>query len=144
MKKRYMNPSAVFAVMIKDGKILLQKRKNTGYCDGYYDMAASGHVEKDESMMDALIREVREEIGIHIQKDNLTFMTLIHRHGNGVIYYDGYFLVSDIQEEPYIHEPEKCEELRWFPLDALPENLIDDRYQALVCYRKNIHYYEYG
>lgn len=42
---RYRTLSAVFVMIIKDHKILLQKRKNTGYSDGKYDLAASGHVE---------------------------------------------------------------------------------------------------
>ncbi len=45
MKERYRTLSAVMLMLIREhnGKeeILLQKRKNTGYMDGYWDCSAS-------------------------------------------------------------------------------------------------------
>ena len=52
-------------------EILLQKRKNTGYMDNMYDMACSGHLEKGESLSQAIIREAKEKIGIEIQEKDL-------------------------------------------------------------------------
>ena len=48
--ERFKTPSASMLILGRwnHGKleILLQKRQNTGYMDGYYDFAASGHIEK--------------------------------------------------------------------------------------------------
>ena len=45
MKEHYRTLSAVMLMLIRENngveEILLQKRKNTGYMDGYYDCAAS-------------------------------------------------------------------------------------------------------
>lgn len=45
MKERYKTLSAVILMLIREKngveEILLQKRKNTGYMDGYYDLSAS-------------------------------------------------------------------------------------------------------
>lgn len=45
MKERYRTLSAVMLMLIREKngveEILLQKRKNTGYMDGYYDFSAS-------------------------------------------------------------------------------------------------------
>ena len=54
MKERFKTPSAVFLLLMRNNngieEILMQKRKNTGYCDGYYDLCVGGHVESFESM----------------------------------------------------------------------------------------------
>ena len=63
MKERHKTPSAVFALFFKNNQVLLQKRQNTGYMDGYYDFAASGHVELNESMTEALIKVPYSEFG---------------------------------------------------------------------------------
>ena len=45
MKEHYRTLSAVMLMLMRENngvkEILLQKRKNTGYMDGYYDCAAS-------------------------------------------------------------------------------------------------------
>lgn len=43
----------------KGEEILLQRRQNTGYMDGFYDLSASCHVEKNEQMTTSLIRETK-------------------------------------------------------------------------------------
>lgn len=145
-KERFMTPSAVFGVIIKDDKILLQKRKNTGYRDGFYDFAATGHVENLEKLTTAMSREFKEELNIDVKENDLKFMTMVHRKDVvfGTIYYDTYFLVVEYSGVPKVNEPEKCEEIKWFPLNDLPHNLIDDRAYALKNYFKNISYGEYG
>lgn len=144
MKKRFKCPSAVFAILIKAGKILLQKRVNTGYKDGYYDLAASGHAEANENMHTALIREVKEEIGIDVV--SLNFATMMHKYDvdTKCTYYNGYFIIIDFQGKIEIKEPEKCCELKWFDLDDLPELLIDDRKIAVNNYLHGTVYDEYG
>lgn len=141
---KYRNPSAVYALIIKDNKVLLQKR--AGHLEGYWDAAASGHVEENESMTDSLVRELEEEIGIVTQKENLKFVTMIHSYypDYKYSYYNGYFLVEHYNGEATILEPEKSVELRWFSLDNLPEKMYPDRKLALKCYRENIPYAEYG
>jgi hypothetical protein len=41
-------------------------------------------------------------------------------------------------------EPHKCDDLRWFPLNALPKNTIPHVKHAIECIQKNIFYSEYG
>ena len=41
--------------------------------------------------------------------------------------YDLYFFVHAYEGTPSIMEPDKCDGLNWFPLDALPEDMIDIR-----------------
>lgn len=148
MSDRFMNPSAVMLLLtrVHDGneEILFQKRKNTGYCDGYYDLSASGHVDANESMKHAMCREAKEELGITINKIDLEFVCMIHKKSKGCIYYNGYFKANNWIGEPYINEPEKNEELKWIDINNLPNNIVDDRYIAIENYKNGIKYSEYG
>lgn len=148
MEKRFKNPSAVMLMLIKETngeeEILLQKRKNTGYMDGYYDFSASGHVENMETMKMSIIREAKEELDIEIEMQDIEFITLIHKETNGNIYYNGYFKTTKWKGEPKINEPEKNEEIKWFKLSEIPENLVDDRKEAIENYKTKTPYSEYG
>ena len=148
MSERFKNCSAVMLMLMRknnDGKeeILLQKRQNTGYMDGYWDFSASGHVEENEPMKKAMIREAFEELGVKIKYDDLDFVTIIHKN-KGKIYYNGYFRTDKWENNLQIKEPEKCEEIKWFSIDKLPENLIDDRKEAIRNYENNTYYSEFG
>lgn len=149
MKERFKSLSAVMLLLTRKNnnkeEILFQKRKNTGYCDGFYDLAASGHVDENESMKHAMCREAKEELGIDINVEDLEFVCMIHKISNdGVIYYNGYFKANKWNGKPIINEPEKNEELKWIDINNLPTNIVDDRVIAIENYKNNIKYSEYG
>ena len=148
MGERFKSLSAVMLLLTREKdnqeEILFQKRKNTGYCDGFFDLSASGHVEKNESMKHAMCREAKEELGININENDLEFVCMIHKNTNGVIYYNGYFKAKKWIGEPKINEPEKNEKLQWININNLPSNIVDDRIIAIDNYKKNIKYSEYG
>ena len=59
----------VYGLIIKENKILLIK-KNGGPYDGKYDLPG-GTIEFNESIEDALVRELKEEVGIDITEYKL-------------------------------------------------------------------------
>jgi len=126
MKERYQNKVAVFLILTRElnGKkqILLQERCNTGYMDGQYDMACSGHLEQGESMAMAIVREAKEEIGIEIYENDLKMVSLIHPYQQD--YINVFFETQKYKGTPEIKEKEKCSNLEWFDIDQLPENII--------------------
>lgn len=140
--------SAVFPIIIKryEGQmqVLLSRRKNTGYMDGRWDFAGSGHVDENESAKQAVARECQEELGIIVEQDNIHFAHLSHRVGlNGErTYIDIYFTVDNFTGEPYIAEPEKCSGLQWFAIDRLPDEIIGIRKRALKLYLQAVPYDE--
>ena len=70
MKERSKFPISVQLLLENQDKILLMKRKNTGYEDGKYSLPG-GHVEANEEIRKALVREAKEEIGINIKREDL-------------------------------------------------------------------------
>lgn len=148
MGERFKSLSAVMLLLTRKKdeheEILFQKRKNTGYFDGFYDLSASGHVDANESMKHAMCREAKEELGIDINEADLEFVCMIHKNTNGCVYYNGYFKANKWIGEPIINEPQKNEELKWFDINNLPSNIVDDRVIAIENYKNNIKYSEYG
>lgn len=114
---------AVYLLLKKEDEILLLLRQNTGYRDGNWGLV-SGHVEEGEGIIDALIRETKEEVDIDVKRDDLE---VVH-----VMYYN--------DDRPYVNffvtcrkyfgeirnaEPNKCEELRFFRENDLPPNTVE-------------------
>jgi 8-oxo-dGTP pyrophosphatase MutT (NUDIX family) len=106
----------------RDGRVLFGQRQNTGYEDGAWHLP-SGHLEAGESVVAALIREAKEEIGIIIEEHEVEFTHVMHNSSSGgrVAFF---FTVHRWTGEPENLEPDKCSGLRWFPLGALPDHLI--------------------
>ena len=143
MSEHFRTFSAIFPFILEtDGektKILLHRRQNTGYQDGKWDIAGSGHVDEGETAQSAVIRECKEELGIDVKIEDLTFIHLSHRFSKKT-YYDIYFVVNRYYGEPTIMEPYKCSELNWFDVDKLPHDIIECRKLVIQEY-KNKNYY---
>lgn len=142
MKKRYESKVAVFLILMRkvNGKIeiLLQRRYNTGYMDGKYDMACSGHLEKGESLSMALVREAKEEIDLDIKEENLKLVSVIHPYKED--YINVFFITEKYEGTPKIMEHNKCDDLRWFDLYDLPENITIRNKNVIKNIQKGIIY----
>ena len=77
----FLAPVAVHLLLVKNDRVLLLRRYNTGYEDGNYSVVA-GHIEGGEDLKTAMIREAREEAGIEILRSNLEVVGVIHFKGN--------------------------------------------------------------
>lgn len=110
------------------GEVLLQLRQGTGFMDGNWASAAAGHVEAGESVLDAARREAAEELGIDVAPGDLWPLTVTHRSqgtGRPIDERVDFFLeCRRWTGQPRLVEPDKAADLRWFPLDALPEQVV--------------------
>lgn len=146
--ERFTAPAGVVLMLLRNlngkAQVLLQRRQNTGFADGLLDLSCSGHVEKDESMSDTVLRECAEELGLNIKREDLKFICFIHKRDGYKTYYYGYFMCEKFEGEPQIIESGKCSELLWVDLDNLPQDLIADRKAAIDAYFNSVCYMEYG
>ncbi len=138
MAERFKMPVAVFLILEKDGKIWLQRRFNTGYRDGHYDLP-SGHVDGGESAIHAVIREGKEEAGVDIRPDALSGKHILHNN-DGMEYIQVFFKAEAWTGEPKNMEPDKCDDSGWFPLRDLPQPMIPHVAQALQNIQNDVLY----
>ncbi|HSH18108.1 MAG TPA: NUDIX domain-containing protein [Candidatus Saccharimonadales bacterium] len=112
---------AVFIILRNNkGQILMHQRANTGYLDGYYDLSCSGHVDAGESIQEAAVRELAEEIGITADPQDLKLVH-IYQAFIDTPYLNFTFLLDSWQGTSEIKEPNKCSNLAYFDADNLPE-----------------------
>ena len=133
---------AVHMFFVEQDRILLLKRVNTGYHDGDYSVPA-GHIEANESVIAAAIREAAEELGITVSPSSLSIVQAMHRKSSRERV-DFFLRVTAWQGTIRNHEPNKCEALQWFPLQELPENTIPYIRRAIQNYVKNISFDLFG
>ena len=105
---RFLTHAAVYALMERDGRLLMLRRANTGYRDGDYGLP-SGHIEEGESPMTAVAREVHEEVGVEVDGAGMDFAHVIYRQYSERTYND------------------------YFAMDNLPVNIVPEVKLALEC-----------
>ncbi len=107
----------------KDNKILLQKRKD----DGTWAVHG-GSLELGETFVEALKRELKEELNIDVKKaqfvKSYSGKTMHHIYPNGDEVYCvvEIYIITDYDGNI---SPDKgeLEEVKWFDIDKLPQNL---------------------
>jgi 8-oxo-dGTP diphosphatase len=120
------------AAIVRDGQILLIKRLRPPEA-GCWSLPG-GKVDFLEPVADAVVREIREEIGVTIALDRglgvVELIGLDDQHWVSPIY-----LAHIVAGEPRNCEPEKHDSLEWFPLGQPPAPLsvaARDAYAALA------------
>lgn len=135
---------ASYLVLVQGDQVLLARRANTGYFDGHYSVPA-GHVEMGETFTQALVREVAEEVGIRLNPLDARVVHTMHRKAeDGSERLDTFFVVKEWTGEIENREPEKCDDLSWFPLAELPDNTIPYIKIALAHIQAGVSYSEFG
>jgi ADP-ribose pyrophosphatase YjhB (NUDIX family) len=133
MTERFKLVSAVHLFLVRDGQVLLLRRSNTGYEDGNYSVVA-GHLNGDEEVKAAAIREAREETGIEIAPQDLEVVGVMHRRSEDERV-DFFLTARSWSGRISNREPKRCDHLAWFDPDELPENVIPYVRRALENYR---------
>lgn len=142
-KERFKLIPTSHLILVKNNKILLSRRFNTGYEDGNYSVVA-GHLDGNETFIQAMIREAKEEAGIDIKYKDLEVVHVMHRVDPDEERIDFFIKASGWKGKPKIMEPHKCDDLSWFEFNKLPDNIIPYIKQAFNCIEKKIFYSEHG
>lgn len=134
---------SVFVVLERGSKVLLLRRANTGYRDGYFSLPA-GHLDGGETAQEAACREALEEVGIELKPGQLEFVHVAHRRAEEGDHerVDFYFRAKAWQGEPANKEPHKCDELHWASYDNLPETMVPSVREVLFLVRNGQYYSE--
>ena len=135
LPERFGPAVSVNIILRKGDSVLLLRRANTGWADGYYTLPA-GHLEGDEPLTQAAAREVHEEVGVIVESNNLRLVHVMHRSNreDDRERLDFYFMTEQWRGEPWLAEPEKSDDLGWYRASELPERTLENVTRALGQY----------
>lgn len=143
MTERFGQIGETVLIIKKVGKVFLARRCNTGYHDNEYGLIA-GHIEKNETAKEGIIREAQEEAGIKINPKDLKLIHVIHRKSDKYesVRIGFFWSCKKWQGEPHIAEPDKADVFGWFSLNKIPKNTLPYVKQALKEIQKKEFYSE--
>ncbi|MGZ4033091.1 MAG: NUDIX hydrolase [Tumebacillaceae bacterium] len=141
-EQRFQLKAAVHLFLLRDNQLLMLRRFNTGYEDGKYSVVA-GHLDGDEEVKTAAMREAREEAGIELDPEAVEVVGVMHRKSNDERV-DFFVAARAWKGEIENLEPGKCDDLRWFDLDNLPDNTIPYIRRAVDNFRQGNWFDSYG
>jgi 8-oxo-dGTP diphosphatase len=112
----------VHLLLLRDGRILLGRRTNTGYGDGAYEPPSSRLAER-ETIVEAALRVAAAQVGIELSAARVSLAHVMHDvSGAGRI---AFFLTVDGWDGEPSSTAMSYSDLDWFSLLDLPANMID-------------------
>src|SRR5713226_4941377 len=125
----------VILLLLRNGRILLRERANTGYGDGAYE-PPTGQLADRETIVETAIRVALAEAGIVISAENVSLAHVMHDvSGSGRI---AFFLTVSGWQGEYTSP-----DARWFPVGHLPTNMLDRSRVALRNYAEGMRFSTY-
>ncbi|GGD59298.1 NUDIX hydrolase [Muriicola marianensis] len=147
-RKGVFHPTVHIWFYNTQGEILLQFRsplKKT--FPGFWDVSVAGHVGAGETVEQAALREIREEIGLSLKVQELSPVGIfksIQRHDNGIVdceYHHTFLCKLNHKPSSLVIQEEEVTEIRLFHLEVLDKlHLSGDKKVKLVPHDKS--YYE--
>lgn len=120
-------------LIIKDGKILLQRRSDNGKWG-----VVGGLLEMGETYEEAAVREAYEETGLKVRLDEFIGIfyhpDMVWPGGDQAFVIGAYYKASILGGELTVDE--ESLELKYFDLDELPELFAPDHIAAIECLKK--------
>lgn len=124
-------------------EILLQKRCDTkDSFPGCYDISSAGHIPAGVDFIPSAVRELKEELGIDVEDNELIYS------GDRFIEWDDVFydrpfhdrqvsrvfvLLWDWEETEFFLQKEEVSEVRWMELENLLKAVKDDAIPHCIC-----------
>ena len=105
------------ALIVEEGKLLVVEDE-----DGFYTIG--GAIQVGERTEEAVIREVKEELGVKAQAGQLAFVVENRFEQDGVSYHniEFHYLVDLLEDAPLtMQEDEKRQPCEWIDLDKLED-----------------------
>ena len=128
--------STICIIYDKEKGILFEKRSDNGmWC------VPGGIVELDESLSQALKREVKEETSLYISKPRLfdvkANVHAIYPNKDEVFYTEVVYVVNEYYGD--INNDEESTEIRWFKINELPQKIVPSQIEFIEKFVKEIY-----
>ena len=127
---RFWQPDVTVAtVVVRDGRLLMVEELVKG--DKVINQPA-GHLEPDESLLQAALRETLEETGWDVEATGIVGIYLYTAPSNGVTYQRVCFIAKPLKHHPDYQLDEGIIRARWLTRDELMELRNDWRSELII------------
>lgn len=135
---------ALILLLNSNNEVLLLRRINTPFCNGCYSLPG-GEIKRGETARETIVREARDSLRIVVKAQDLEFSHVMYRKCNEPEFFAVVFKPLDWYNlERSWYDNERYDDLRWFSLDQLPDNMVPAHRHAIEQIQKNIPYSEHG
>jgi len=110
----------VVGALVREGRVLLAYRRQDKRAYPAVWELPGGMVEPEESELGALTRELREELGVHIETASATHLCRLTVGPADEPALLSAWLVPDWEGTPANIAPEEHDDIRWFEVDDMP------------------------
>lgn len=109
----------IVVFIVNDNKeVLLQKRSTNKRFNANKWAVLAGHVDAYESLEEAALREIQEELGVSVERPKL-----IPLGKHNLTYY--YFVKSNLKEEDFVLQKEELSEVKWIPIEEVIMRILN-------------------
>lgn len=124
-------------VINNNGEILLQRRSsNRRFCPNKLGVIA-GHIEYNETPIEGAIRELKEEIGLRVKKNDINFLydryLVKERFNNHFMY--SFYTICNKSEKEFKIQKEELSYVKWYNIDKVINMIKEDNQE--VVFKKN-------
>jgi len=140
---RDLFPVLAHTLLLRNGEVVLLRRANTGYLDGWYTLPG-GHLQRGESVVECAIRECEEETGVVIDQAHIRPVAVMPYRSADHQGVDFILLCDTFAGDPRVAEPDRCDDVRWFAVDALPPNVAPYIERAIAMARSGDWFFEFA
>jgi len=138
---------AGFGIMVvRGGMVLLGKRNDDAKKasselsgEGTWTMPG-GKLEFGETFEEGAARELEEETGLILKK--MRVLCVQNDMTEKAHFVTIGFLAKEYKGEVHVMEPDEITEWRWFPLNAIPQNIFPPSAKVLEAYKRQVFYIE--
>ncbi len=136
------NEVAVFIINNKKQVLLQRRSANKRFNPNKWALCA-GHVDSGESLENAALRELHEEVGLNISINDLKPFSerefKISDENSHITYF--YYVKSNLSENDFVIQEEELSEVKWFDLDKVIE-MIKSKDESIVFSEKRLPLFE--
>lgn len=152
-KEGLWHKAVVIFIMNSKGQVLLQKRgANKKMWPNMWDITAGGHVLTSEFGYQAIMRECQEELGIKLNKNDITFIgATISTNKKGDIidnHFNEYYIANaELDATKITLQEEEVAEIKWMNKNEIIEK-VKNNYDGITakkgCWEYLIKFYEFN
>lgn len=108
-------------IVNRKGEFLIQKRSSR--CQHYPNVwsLTAGRIQAGEDAWDGCIREVKEEIGLALEREELIHLAHVNREDNSHMIWEVFLARRDISASGLTLDPDEVAEVRWVTKEKLED-----------------------